>query len=222
MARNKKPDDSYNAPFPSALRGLLNDRKETQGDIAAVTGKTRQTVSQYYNGISEPSYDTLVKIADHFDVSLDYLLGRTGEPHRKPSAVDELCLSPKAVENIKIIISSPYKDEIKLVLSPLLESDGFYDVLENILSYTYAIRRNINNSKETNASEGPYCDSAYNIVDRAFSAALAEEINDKYSYTQGNIVVLCGKDAIDFARHNIEHYFSILIEEIFGYKAYSE
>lgn len=41
-----------------------------------VTGKTRQTVSQYCNGVSEPGYSTLVKIADHFDVSIDYLLGR--------------------------------------------------------------------------------------------------------------------------------------------------
>ena len=92
MARNKNQDDSYNASFPSALRRLLQERGETQGDIAAATGKTRQTVSQYYNGISEPSYDTLVKIADHFDVSLDYLLGRTKEPYMNPSAVDDLGL----------------------------------------------------------------------------------------------------------------------------------
>lgn len=112
--------------------------------------------------------------------------------------------------------------EGSLKLCPLLESDGFYDILENILSYTNAIKRNINKPKETHAPDDPYLDNTYNIVDRAFSAALAEEINEKYTYTQGNIVVLCGKDAIDFARHNIEHYFSILIEEIFGYKAYSE
>ena len=34
-------------------------------------------VSQYIHGISEPGCNTLVKIADYFDVSLDYLLGRT-------------------------------------------------------------------------------------------------------------------------------------------------
>lgn len=76
MARSKKEvAEKYNAPFPSTLRHLMDERSVTQNDLSDITGKTRQTISQYVNGISEPGYDTLVKIAQFFNVSTDYLLG---------------------------------------------------------------------------------------------------------------------------------------------------
>ena len=66
--------------FSSTLRLLMETPPiTTQAQLAEITGKTRQTISQYVNGISEPGYDTLVKIADYFDVPLDYLLGRGKE-----------------------------------------------------------------------------------------------------------------------------------------------
>ncbi len=36
----------------------------------------QNTVSRYENGEREADYETLIKIADYFDVTLDYLLGR--------------------------------------------------------------------------------------------------------------------------------------------------
>lgn len=65
-----------NTPFSLALSRLMNKRNITQGVLAERIGKSRQAVSQYINGVSEPGYDTLVKIASFFNVSLDYLLGR--------------------------------------------------------------------------------------------------------------------------------------------------
>lgn len=41
---------------------------------------SQNTVSQYETGIREASYDALIAIADYFDVSIDYLLGRTDNP----------------------------------------------------------------------------------------------------------------------------------------------
>ena len=37
----------------------------------------QNTVSRYENLEREADYETLIKLADYFDVSLDYLLGRT-------------------------------------------------------------------------------------------------------------------------------------------------
>ena len=99
MARAKKDSiEAYNAPFSVRLRELMERNKCTQADLAQATGRTRQTVSQYTTGMSEPGYDVLVKIALYFDVTTDYLLGLTDDPATKPAAVDELGLSPKAVE----------------------------------------------------------------------------------------------------------------------------
>ena len=70
--------EKANSPFATTLCLLMNKQPfTTQAQLAEVTGKSRQTISQYVNGVSEPGYDTLVKIADHFHVSLYYLLGRS-------------------------------------------------------------------------------------------------------------------------------------------------
>ena len=53
----------------------VNDKK--QADIAELLDVTRQSVSQYCGGASLPPADKLVILADYFDVSTDYLLGRT-------------------------------------------------------------------------------------------------------------------------------------------------
>lgn len=42
----------------------------------------QNSVSRYENREREADYETLIKFADYFDVSLDYLLGRTDEKHK--------------------------------------------------------------------------------------------------------------------------------------------
>lgn len=75
--RNKTITEKFNSPFAKSIRSLMEERGMTQDELAQTVERTRQTVSQYVNGISEPGYDTLVKIADSFNVSVDFLLGRT-------------------------------------------------------------------------------------------------------------------------------------------------
>ncbi len=79
MARHKKStDEKYNQPFATRFRLLMNTGKRTsQAEIAEAVGKSRQVISQYYNGESEPPYDALVKIAQYFHVTVDYMIGAT-------------------------------------------------------------------------------------------------------------------------------------------------
>ncbi|NGP45391.1 helix-turn-helix transcriptional regulator [Bacillaceae bacterium SIJ1] len=61
--------------------------QQTQQWIADELGLTRARYSHYENGRSEPDYDTIITIADYFDVSIDYLLGRDspkGNPALEP------------------------------------------------------------------------------------------------------------------------------------------
>ena len=53
----------------------LNDKK--QADIAGIIGVSSVAVGQYCRSETLPSIENLIKIADYFDVSTDYLLGRT-------------------------------------------------------------------------------------------------------------------------------------------------
>lgn len=41
---------------------------------------SQNTISRYETGTREPSNDDLIAIADYFDVSIDYLVGRTDNP----------------------------------------------------------------------------------------------------------------------------------------------
>lgn len=52
---------------------------------------------------SGPSAEVVIKLAQHYGVSADYLLGLSDDPHRTPSAVDELGLSNEAVNSIHAI-----------------------------------------------------------------------------------------------------------------------
>ena len=68
------------------LKELRKDRKETQEDIANMLGVDRTTYSKYESGASEPSFEILLKLSQIFNVSTDYLLGRTEQKNVVPSS----------------------------------------------------------------------------------------------------------------------------------------
>ncbi len=71
-------EEKANRPFARVLRSLLAEPPVTsQAQLAEILGKTQQAIGQYVSGKSEPGYDVIIAIADHFQVSVDYLLGRT-------------------------------------------------------------------------------------------------------------------------------------------------
>ena len=62
------------------LKELRTSRKISQVKLAMDLNLTQNSISRYENGEREADYDTLVAIADYFNVSVDYLLGRTDNP----------------------------------------------------------------------------------------------------------------------------------------------
>ncbi len=75
------------AVFAARLRELIRDTKTTQKDLAKAIGAAKNTVSAYAHGLCSPTLPILVRIAKHFDVSMDYLAGLTDKKnkHRNPS-----------------------------------------------------------------------------------------------------------------------------------------
>ncbi|MBE6942318.1 MAG: helix-turn-helix transcriptional regulator [Ruminococcaceae bacterium] len=63
------------------LKELRKERKVSQLKLAMDLNISQNSVSRYENGEREADYDTLVAIADYFNVSVDYLLGRTDKPN---------------------------------------------------------------------------------------------------------------------------------------------
>lgn len=78
--RKKKETDSekkYNTIFAYRLRELFSAGNESQEKTAAALNVTRQTFGNWLNGRFQPDLEAVARLAEYYDVSLDYLLGRT-------------------------------------------------------------------------------------------------------------------------------------------------
>lgn len=64
----------------SRLRELRDARDLRQEDVANVVGVTPEAIGMYEHNKREPKAEILTRLADFFDVNLDYLLGRTDDP----------------------------------------------------------------------------------------------------------------------------------------------
>ncbi|MGM9680409.1 MAG: helix-turn-helix domain-containing protein [Eubacteriales bacterium] len=62
------------------LKFLRKSRHISQLKLALDLNMNQNSISRYENGIREADYHTLIQFADYFDVSIDYLLGRTDDP----------------------------------------------------------------------------------------------------------------------------------------------
>ena len=59
------------------LKKLRKERKISQLKLALDLNMNQNSISRYENMERQADYETLIKIAEYFDVSIDYLLGRT-------------------------------------------------------------------------------------------------------------------------------------------------
>ena len=64
------------------LKELRKKRNITQQRLALELAMSQNTISRYETGEREAGYAELIQIADYFNVSIDYLLERTDNPHR--------------------------------------------------------------------------------------------------------------------------------------------
>lgn len=106
------------------LRTLRENGKLSQEKMASLVGMKQSSINRYENDQSNPSLETLLRYADYFDVSLDYIFGRTDKPEGKPYECKpkleesnpemkkfvEMCFDPK----------SPMNDRLKQTLLDML------------------------------------------------------------------------------------------------------
>lgn len=63
--------------FGDILKRLREERNLSQQDLADALGTTPQSIGRYEQNKREPNFDLLLKICDFFDVSTDFLLGKS-------------------------------------------------------------------------------------------------------------------------------------------------
>ena len=146
-SRLKKEDIGYgfDSAFPKRLRFLMECANTTQDSLAECLGITRQCVAQWKDGKTKPDIYYLDKIADFFDVSTDYLLGRTEDFRGNADVIaveKRLGLSPVSQEVFESILQSrTYSDDFSSytggfdVINQLLESEFLIDLKTEMNRY---------------------------------------------------------------------------------------
>lgn len=63
--------------FKHRIKELRKERKFTQQRLADLLGVDKSSISKYEHGVNAADHEQLKKLSDIFNVSMDYLLGRT-------------------------------------------------------------------------------------------------------------------------------------------------
>lgn len=105
------------------LRNLRLNQGVSQQQLADVIGTTQQSINKYENHSTEPDLDTLIKIADYFQVSVDFLIGHSMNFTNQAPAED-WALTREETSLLKDYrqLSREEKDSIRLVLKNYLKS----------------------------------------------------------------------------------------------------
>ena len=110
------------------LRILRESVKMSQAKIGALFGCKQSSINRYESGEASAPYEVLLQYADHFDVSMDYIFGRTDNPQgklyeNKPKVEKiypemekfiEMCFDP----------GSPMNERLKATLVEMLSGPG--------------------------------------------------------------------------------------------------
>ena len=62
------------------LKELREEKRLTQKELAKALGLKRTRIAAYETGVNNPEYAVLLRLADYFHVTLDYLTGRSDTP----------------------------------------------------------------------------------------------------------------------------------------------
>ena len=102
------------------LKRLREDHGLSQQKFAEIFNLSQQSVYKYENNLSEPSLDTLKKIADYYETSMDYLTDYTDTPI--PPDYENTCTATITCDEMHLItqfrnLSSDYKSLILELIS---------------------------------------------------------------------------------------------------------
>lgn len=144
-----------NNSFGKVLSELRKEKGLKREDLANLLGCSAAAIGNYENDNRSPDFDTLVRIADYFNTTTDYLLGRT-ETKTVETNIRSVCdytgLSDKAVEYLNFCSSECMKSRgtetdlftgfLNYLITTNLEHDGVVTTFsECLLHYFQQLER---------------------------------------------------------------------------------
>ena len=182
--------EKYNATFPTRLRELLAPKGVTITALADKLEISRQAVSQYQDGSTQPNLQSLAEIAKYFGVSTDWLLGLTDvrTPNMDVRAIANYThLSDKAIERLNSLTAIEGGDMYLIMLSAMIESPELYRLIGQIRYYIDRLAEYEASSKDDpaafDAAEHKIASERYGVT-YSFEKLLndvLERLSDKYT-----------------------------------------
>ena len=94
--------------FQTRMRGLIESRGKYICDVAKDLGVSIPTLHRYLGGQRTPDLAYVLRIADYFNVSVDWLIGRTNDRfnHYTPEATEIASLYSSASEDDRAVVQA--------------------------------------------------------------------------------------------------------------------
>lgn len=156
-----------NTDFPRIITFLRKERGLSQKQVASDMGISQALLSHYEKGIRECGLDFLVKTAEYYEVSCDYLLGRTVERSTSKITVDDI----------------PESDEISISNRANILNQINKKIINNTNSVIFDMLSQIGNKQLTNTVSNYLMCCEYNIFRRLYTA---EESNSQTIFSIGS------------------------------------
>lgn len=131
------------------IRELRIKKGLTQQRLAEMLNTTKGTISNYETGYSTPDYETLQKLADIFNVTTDYLFGRTDEiivkENKTTHGIDKEKLKDALEDILDDII--PVRNIVKVPILGVIRAGEPIYAEENIEGYTIVDEEDVKGSR---------------------------------------------------------------------------
>lgn len=158
--------------------------KQSMGEVSDATKINKSLIQALEDDSSDRSvgYDKVVKLASHYNVTTDYLLGLSDDPSHTPAATDDLHISAKAVKQLRLFACGEnHADDLSL----LMEDRLFWSIIREVIAFRKAATaEGIYDSiqQKYHSSDDADCISemeAKDKMDDALSMAVSDESIDE-------------------------------------------
>ena len=182
-----------NKDFSRIITLLRKEKKLSQKQVASDLNISQALLSHYEKGIRECGLDFLIKIADYYNVSTDYLLGRTPERYIDITDIsDEMTKTKK--EAVSQIVNKKLIQNTQGVLYDYLIKIGNRKLSNNVSNYlmiaTYNMFRKVYSANRNNPQD---MFAVHSEVYSGFSTAAMEILSTRVSSATDE---MCKKDFI--------------------------
>ena len=108
------------------LRLLREEKGISQQKLADMLNISQQAIFKYEKTANEPDISTLIKLAEIFDVSVDYLIGNT-ETRKQTGKIDSVLLTEQEYAHLKEwrLLPQNIKNSIDTLISSIHNPDKF-------------------------------------------------------------------------------------------------